>query len=177
MEVLPSTLNAGLTFERLLTLTAHKPADGWALSIVLRGPASLNLTATADGEAHRLAATALETAAWAPGLYHYSARVARGTEVHEIEFGRTEILADLSAVSTSRDARTHNEIVLDNINAVIEKRATQDQEKYRINNRELWRTPLADLLKLKNFYTDLVRQERARAAGRGWGRTIKARFQ
>jgi hypothetical protein len=174
--IVPAQIKAGITFSNLVTLTAY-PAPDWALSVALRGPASIDLLATADGSQHKLVAAAAATAGYAPGLYAYSARVERDGEVVEVESGTVTVLADL-AQSTGGDMRSHNRKVLDSILAVIEKRATLDQERYRINNRELYRTPIADLLKLKAHYQALVAAEDAKARGQSvFGRVIRMRLQ
>ncbi|WP_290872036.1 hypothetical protein [Aquabacterium sp.] len=161
--ILPPTIGAGLTFSTLATLTAY-PASDWVLSVSLRGPSAIDLTATADGIQHRLEASATATAEYLPGLYAYSARVTDGSAVVEVERGTITVLPDL-AQSTGGDMRSHARIVLDNIRAVIEKRATQDQQRYTINNRELWRTPISDLLKLETLYASRVRAEETAARG------------
>ena len=161
--ILPPSIGAGLTFSTLVTLTAY-PANAWVLSVSLRGPAVIDLAATPDGIQHRLEATATATADYPPGLYAYSARVTDGEAVIEVERGTIKVLADL-AQSVGGDMRSHARIVLDNIRAVIEKRATQDQQRYTINNRELWRTPISDLLKLEAMYASRCRAEEAAANG------------
>lgn len=172
--ILPDKIGAGLTFSKLTTLTAY-PAPDWALSVALRGPASIDLVAVPDGIQHRLAATAAVTAAYTPGLYAYSIRATRGEDVVEVERGTITVLPDL-AQSAGGDVRSHSRIVLDNIRAVIEKRATQDQQKYSINNRELWRTPIADLLKLEALYASRVRTEEAQASGKNIWRQVRMRL-
>ncbi len=175
-DILPDKLTAGLTFDRLVTLTAY-PAPDWSLTVLLRGPGSIDIDATADGSQHLLHKTAAETGAMPPGLYRYSARVTDGVDVVEVEAGTTSIEADLASVAGG-DMRSHARIVLDNINAVIEKRATQDQQRYTINNRELWRTPIHDLLALKNQYQALVSAEDAKAKGSNiFGRQVRMRLR
>ena len=72
---------------------------------------------------------------------------------------------DIAQLAAGHDARSHVQRVLDAIEAVLEKRATLDQEQYRINNRELRRTPIADLLKLRDRYR--MELQRAKAARNG----------
>jgi hypothetical protein len=72
--------------------------------------------------------------------------------------------------------RTHAQIALANIEAVLAKRSTQDQERYTINNRELWRTPLGDLLKLRDYYRAEVRREKQAQRGALFKRQVKAVF-
>ncbi len=60
---------------------------------------------------------------------------------------------------------------------MIEKRASRDQERYTINNRELWRTPMRDLLLLRDTYRVEVRKEELKARGQTpWGPAVRVRI-
>jgi len=171
--VLPLQIAAGLTFQARAASALH-PAPAWTYTLHLRGPSQIDLTAAPDGT---FAATAAVTAEWTPGTYWWAVHATDGTTVVEIERGDMTVLPDLTAVNTPYDGRSENEIALEAIDAVLSKRATQDQQRYVINNRELWRTPVADLLKLRSFYNTRVRRERARRAGSStMGRNIPVRF-
>lgn len=175
--ILPDKISAGLTFSQLITLTAYQ-APGWTLTAALRGPAVINLTATAEGSQHRFAASAATTRGWVPGEYWYTVRATDGVDTIEIEAGQLAIAPDLAAAGDNYDGRTHAQRSLAAIEAVIEKRATLDQERYRINNRELYRTPIADLLKLRDVYRAEVRQEKAAARGKNlFGGSVRVRLR
>lgn len=175
-QYLPATATAGLNFSALVDVPAY-PAPEWALVAYIRGPKSVDLTATPAGTAHQFSAPAGTTSEWAAGDYWYSLRATRGAEVVEIERGTLRVLPDLAAAGDGYDGRSAAQIALDAINAVLEKRATLDQERYRINNRELYRTPIADLIKLRSFYAQQVRRENACRAGRStFGRQVLVRF-
>jgi len=176
-SILPDKIGAGLTFSRIVTLTAY-PAPLWGLLIALRGPSVIDLTTIAEGSQHRVTATAANTASWAPGLYSYSVRATDGVDVFEVESGQLEILADLTSAAAGHDGRTHAQRTLEAIEAVIERRASLDQERYRINNRELYRTPIADLLKLRDLYRAEVRRDQALARGKNpFGATVRVRLR
>jgi len=176
-SILPDKIGAGLTFSTLATLTAYQ-APVWSLVVALRGPGAINLTSTAEGTQHRLTASAATTANWVAGLYSYSVRVTDGTEVFEIETGQITIAADLTNATEGHDGRTHAQRTLEAIEAVIERRASLDQERYRINNRELYRTPIGDLMKLRDLYRAEVRQEQAAARGKSlFGATVRVRLR
>jgi hypothetical protein len=169
----PEKATAGLNFQAALDYTA-----GWALTALLRGPAALTLEAVADGGTYTFAAKGADTATWAPGLYGVSVRAALGDDVVEIYAGQLNVLPDLASIGAGFDPRSANERALDAINAVLGKKASQDQMRYRINNRELWRMPVADLLKLKSMYTVAVRRERRRQQGCStFGRAIPVVFR
>ena len=106
-----------------------------------------------------------------------SLRASRGDEVREIDTGEVTIRPDISQLAAGHDARSHVERALAAIEAVIEKRATIDQERYRINNRELWRTPVGELLRLRDRYKAELARMQAVRRGDLFGRTVKVAFR
>jgi hypothetical protein len=175
--ILTDSIYAGATLDLSVTLTAF-PAPDWSLRLFLRGPTQIDLISAADGTAHRLAASAAVTSGWDSGVYWYSLRAQNGADVQIVEEGQITIRQDVAAIIGTHDGRTHAERVLAAIEAVIENRATVDQQAYEINGRSLTRTPINDLLKLRATYRDEVRRERqAKRSGQSlFGRTIKARI-
>lgn len=176
MTIFPSTASAGLTFDKTATLTAY-PAPAWQLSAVLRGPGSIDLPAEPVGSNHRFRVTATDTAQWAPGAYWYSIRATDGTDVVEVEAGEIVIKPDLAAAAEGHDGRIHAQRVLGAIEAVLEKRATLDQERYRINNRELYRTPISELLALRDRYRAELRRMKAGAKGGLFDQAVRISFR
>lgn len=175
MASIPSEISAGITLSLSLSLPEY-PAPDWSLSLVLRGPQAIDLTASAEGEDHVLEAAAADTAEWAPGLYVWQLRAIDAPDVVLVEEGQSRILVDLAAQAADYDGRSHAERVLEAIEAVIEGRASIDQSSYSINNRSLSRTPIGDLLKLRTRYRAEVAQARARRSGRCFIRQHKVRF-
>lgn len=177
MQIIPDKIKGGIDFSARACLPAY-PAGVWTLQLVLRGPAVIDLAAVADGVNHVFSAPASTTTGWGAGRYWYSVRATDGVAKHEVESGHVEITPDLANASAGFDGRSHARIVLDAINAVIEKRATLDQERYRINNRELYRTPLGDLLKLRSEYERKVAREDAKARGQAaFGKQVKVHMR
>lgn len=160
--IVPPEIAAGVNFNA----TASRPefsGDEWSLLLILRGAVSVDLAAERVGTCHAWDVGAAATATWPPGVYAYAVRATNGTDVREVERGQTTVTPDLAAMPEGHDPRTPNQKALDAIEAVIAKRATLDQERYRINNRELYRTPIGDLLRLRKHYRQLVREESGRA--------------
>lgn len=176
MSIFPTEFKAGLTFSASAILVAN-PAPAWCVHAYLRGPAAIDLTAAGTDARHVFTVPAATTAAWVQGLYWYSLRAASGADVVEVEAGEITIRPDLSAAAAGYDARDHAQRVLDAIEAVLERRATMDQQRYVINNRELWRTPIPDLLKLRDRYRAELRRARAARAGSLFNTQVRARFR
>ncbi|WP_342627563.1 hypothetical protein AAC691_15525 [Nguyenibacter vanlangensis] len=138
------------------------PVDG-NVTLYMRGPASITL-ASVNGS---ISAAASVTTGWAPGLYSFSARLTDDAgNVDEIAAGTVEIKPDIATIAPGTDIRSQNRRTYDAICAVIENRASMDQQSYKINNRELVRTPIADLLTLRARYKSLVAQENGRGGVR-----------
>lgn len=174
--MIPDRITAGASLSIAVTLTAY-PAPDWALSLVMRGPTGIDLIAVPSGAQHRFTAEATTTAGWLPGRYWWQLRATRDGEVVQVDEGDLEVAPDLATISGEYDGRGHVERVLRAIEAVIEGRASIDQASYQINNRSLSRTPIPDLLLLRDKYRAELRRERQAARGRALlGRQVKVRF-
>lgn len=177
MKLVPQKILAGVTLDELITVPGH-PSDVWLVTLHLRGPAAYNVDLEplpASGpDAFTLSLNAADTASWLGGQFAYFLRAKRAGRVVELESGVLTVTPDLTNSDAVYDPRSHAERTLEAIEAVLEKRATTDQQRYSINNRELWRTPIPELLALRNQYRSEVRRQRAKAAGKsGFGRLIK----
>jgi hypothetical protein len=180
VSTIPREVGAGVTFRAIACLPAY-PAPEWAVSLILRGPGQIDLAASAgdsdsDGDNHEFHATAATTTGWAPGRYQYAIRASADGDVVTVEAGEVTIAPDLASQGAGFDGRDHVRRVLDAVEAVIENRASIDQQSYQINNRSLQRTPLTELLQLRATYRNqLAQQKRARKGG-GLGPRYKVRF-
>jgi protein subunit release factor B len=177
LQHIPSTITAGTSVDLSFALTAYPPSGGWSLVLYLRGPDAIDLASAPDGDLHRITAAATTSAAWSSGTYWASLRAEDGADVIEVEAGQIEIAPDLAQEAQDYDGRDHVEKVLAAIEAVIECRASKDQERYRINNRELQRTPLDQLMQLRDRYRAEARRARAARKGQSLlGRPVRVRF-
>lgn len=174
MGDIPNEIGAGLTFRAVIEQPQF-PAPEWGLSLFLRGPGAIDLVSTATGSDHVFEAAATVTKDWAPGRYAYVIRATDGSDVQQVAQGDVLIGQDIAAQAQGFDGRDHVRKVLDAIEAVIENRATIDQQSYTINNRSLQRTPLSELMKLRHHYRAELAAKKARRRG-GFGRMIKVRL-
>ncbi|WPZ28964.1 hypothetical protein T8A63_15220 [Sulfitobacter sp. OXR-159] len=172
---IPNEIAAGITFSVSLSYPEYS-APEWGLTLILRGPQAITLDAARNGDEFTFSATADATAAWAPGTYWWQLRAVDTFETRLLEDGQVKVLQDLSAVEGPFDGRSHAVKVLEAVEAVIEGRATLDQQSYSINNRSLTRTPIADLIKLRAQYRAQVQAEKAGKKGGRLGRVMRVRF-
>lgn len=176
----PTKFNKGDTIKWDVTVPDYPASEGWALSYELKSKNSniTGISGSADGDDYTVTISASTSNGYTVGEYHYMAYVTKGSERFAVDEGRIEVVANF-ADSGNYDARTHPEIVLDAIEAVLENRASKDQESYTIAGRSLNRTPLEDLISLRDKYkSEVIQQQRADRVARGLGTsaTVRTRF-
>jgi hypothetical protein len=158
----PEELRVGLTWQWRREDLADYPASTWTLTYWFKQQASsgakFSIVASADGDAYSISVAAATTAGYTADDYTWVAVVTSGTEAFEVDHGTAKILPKYNA-DAALDDRSHAKKVLEAIEAVIEGRASKDQEEYTIGNRSLKRTPLEDLMKLRNQYKAEVFRE------------------
>jgi hypothetical protein len=161
MGYLTDKIVAGFTLEFSATAPDYPASEGWALKYRLAPRASgsiINLSSVADGDNFLVQVSAATTAGWTAGAYTYEAYVEKGSESYPLERGPVQIVG---ALAGGQDNRLHVEKVIEAIEAVIENRASLDQEEVSVNGRSLKRTPVADLIVFRNKYRSELRSMQA----------------
>jgi len=126
------------------------------------GSTEIEITASESGSDYIIEVSQSTTAAYTAGVYHWQAYITRTSDSERVtvDSGTWEIKVNRDAATT--DPRNHVKKVLDAIESVIEGRASKDQESYSIQGRALSRTPIADLITLRDKYrAEWVREQRA----------------
>lgn len=160
----PGTFIAGdfVTWQRA-DLGVDYPPASYSLSYKARregsGVTALTIAASADGAAYRVTLSSATTAAYSAGTYHWQAYITRNSDGARLTVGEGVFTVEANRATATTDPRSHVRRVLDAIEAVIENRATRDQESYSIQGRTLARTPIADLLLLRDKYKQDLRAE------------------
>ncbi len=173
----PTIWNAGDTLKWDVSIPDYPADDGWTLTYEVKSKTSSisTITASADGEAYTVTVGAATSSGYSPGEYQYAAYVTKSGERFTVDTGRIKILKDFEDAG-NYDGRDHAEVVLDAIEAVLETRATKDQESYSIAGRSLSRTPIEDLLALRDRYkAEVVANRRADQISRGLGSSARIR--
>ncbi len=173
----PSEVAAGDTITWTRSLADYSAANGWVLKYALRGPAVVDLESEVDGDSHlvTIAPADLTTA----GTYSVQGYVEKETARHTIYTGRLKVTPNLVAAAANFDGRSHAQRVIDAIEAVIEGRATRDQQEMWIDGEKLVRTPFEELIRIRARYRHETSSEAARERrrnGRGGGHSVKFRL-
>lgn len=130
---------------------------------------SFSVAATASGTTYAIVITSTISAAYTFGKYKWDAYVSKSGERWKIDTGYIELKKDTGALSAAAyDYSSDIKKIFDAIEAVILGRASKDQESFTIAGRSLNRTPLAELIKMRNFYkSELENQLKAEAIDLG----------
>ena len=177
----PEKIIIGDTLTFTLSFPDFLPADGWALSFALVTDGNQETFSSSDNGdgTHLINVAGTVTANYTAGEYRYRVRATKGTDVHTVETGRTEIAADYAAADTGLDDREHVKKVLDALEATILGKASKDQASYSIANRSISRMSPTELIEWRNTYRaeyNVMLEADKAAKGQATGRKIRVRF-
>lgn len=160
-------LSAGetLKIERCIPLAT-------AAKLRIGGPAAYLHDMVAQDNGHWL--HLLNTEAMPPGVYALEILATYAGGEKSVVWRET---VKLNRAPGQGDVRSEARIALDNIRAVLAKQASEGVQRYRINNRELWRYSIAELKDLEAFWAQKVRDEDRKNSGKtGLGPKILVQF-
>lgn len=147
-------------------LSADFPATTWTLKYAFKNATQhFEIIAAASGVYFLVNVAMATTAGYVAGHYSWVAWVETATERHEVDDGFVDVLPTFNN-ATALDDRGHARRMLDAIEAVLERRATKDQEEYTIGQRTLKRMPIKDLLEFRDRYRGEVRIEEGLAGSK-----------
>jgi hypothetical protein len=124
------------------------------------GSTEIEITASESGSDYIVEVSQSTSASFKAGIYHWQAYIIRTSDSERltVDSGTWEIISNRDVSTT--DPRNHVKRVLDNIEAVLEGRSSKDQENYSIQGRSLSRTPIPDLMVLRDRYKAMYVQEK-----------------
>lgn len=143
------------------------------------GSGEIKLAATERTSYYLFQVSSATSAAFEVGYYHWQLEITETASGNRIvvERGEFEAIPDLD--NNGADPRTHAEIMLDKIEALLQGRADKDVTSYSINGRSIAKMNISDLLTWRDYYRKEVLKERrdnAIALGKPTKTTVKVRF-
>ena len=140
---------------------------------------AFTIAATEAASTYLVEIASATTANLQAGDYQWAAFIIQSADSQRVvvDRGRTTIIPNLQ--NTTADLRSHAKICLDNIEAVLQNRASQDQMSYSIAGRSLSRMSVDDLLTFRDrFRSEYLKELKlARIKNKqDTGNTIKVRF-
>lgn len=177
----PNPILAGDTLDFSVAVSDYPASAGWTLTYSLRGASSIDLVASADGDAYRVQATAATTATWIPDKYSYAAVVAKDADRYTVGSGSLTIAADLTQAQAGYDSRSIAEKALADAEAALASyNASRGMvKKYTIGQRSMEFSTSSEILEIINYWRLRVANEGAAASianGLGNPRRLRVRF-
>jgi metal-dependent amidase/aminoacylase/carboxypeptidase family protein len=166
-------------------LATDYPTDSYSLSYEFHcdsgggGNHQFTINATEANDTYYIEVPTTTTENYNPHDYQWAAYITRTSDSARIQIddGKTTILPNLA--DTNADLRSHAKKVLDNIQAVIEGRATIDQSSFSLAGRSLSRMSIDELMTFRDrYHAEYLKEVKlARIKNKqGSGNTIKTRF-
>jgi hypothetical protein len=179
----PREIRAGDTVTWGRAVDDYPPSAGYALSYVfVSRTATYQINGsmvTAGPQDYAITVPAATTANWAPGWYRWQAYITDGATPPNrftVGEGKAQVLPNLQVQTTGFDDREPDEMILDNINAMILAKTTQDVAMYRVFERELHLYTWKEVLNAKSIYEERVRAIRIRRGEEVPKRTVGVSF-
>lgn len=169
LEALPRRITIGDTVTWDETLADFPASAPWILSYNFTGPlATFKSTHAAVGDDHRITIVTTELEV---GAYDYQKKVSDGVSISfTLERGEVFVDPDLSADDAGVDRRPYAVIALENIEALLQGKATKDQTSYSLNGRALSRYSIAELqewrAQLRSEVADIKQAKRRKSGGK-----------
>jgi len=158
----PLTIIAGDYIQWYRTDLSDYPSSEYTLKYMIYNTSkSYEVTAAAYGSQYLVTIATTTSDDYTAGSYKWDAYVSKTGVRYKVDTGYITVKQDTGALTggTGYDYSSTVKTIFDAIEAVIQGRASKDQEEFAIAGRSLKRTPIADLLKLRNFYKAEYEQE------------------
>lgn len=113
------------------------------------------------------------------GFYHFQLEAVRKSDSERLVIDRGTFTAIEDLDVNGADPRTHAEIMVDKIQAVLENRADSDVQDYSIAGRSLTKMKVEELIKWRDYYRAEVAKEKRKELlrrGKGTNSTVKVHF-
>ena len=159
------------------------PSASYTVTYVARiageSDAEIKIVATGQTDYYLATVSSATSSGFSAGDYHWQLEVLQDSSDNRIilDTGYFSVVPDLD--TNQADPRTHAEITLDKIEALIEGKADNDALEYSVAGRSLKKYSFNELVELREYYRREVskyKAERDMKQGRGSHATVKVRF-
>lgn len=158
----PSQIRAGDTVRFTRNYSDYPVGDGWTLKFSLAGPGKIGVDGTTSGADALFTLPAAKTADLAPGTYRFAIVASLDGARYTAEEGVCTVLADVTTASAGA-LRSHDEQVLELLEAELLARAGSDHTEYSVDGRSLKREDITVL----TAWADKLRSRIARRRNGG----------
>ncbi len=177
----PGQVFANTTWQWTASFRDYDATAGWTLTYELyprEGGEKKQIATTPDGSGWKVDLTPAETITYTPGVWTWRAVMVLGPDTFVAATGNLTVHPDPTAASAG-DLRSHYELVLAAIEAVLEDRATVEQSQIEVAGDRLSRRSMEELLQLQSRYMQLLagaKDAEGLAGATKFGKTVQTRF-
>lgn len=159
----PTRLNAGFSLAWVASFPGFTASEGWSLSYQLTNHTNAHtIPATALGDDFQVVISPALSSTFAPGSYRLFAIAQKADDRRILANTSFEVLPD---ITKAVDLRSTAERTLEAIEALLEGKATDDQQMIQYNGRTLSRYTFEALETLRSRLKRTVARERERRRG------------
>jgi hypothetical protein len=146
LNAMPDVLAAGTSCVIRRSYTNYPANAGWGLKLLLAGKSvTAPIDAAPSGADHVISITDTISAPLLPGMYQWTDRVTKGSEIYDVATGRVLISRNL-ATALAGDAQSSDEKELELVQAEIKARLTGGTiEGYTVESESVSKTNLEHL--------------------------------
>lgn len=144
------------------------------------GASEIQLAGTTYNGSYLFTADSTTSADFDPGYYHWQLEIVRNSDSNRIVVDRGAFTAIVDLDVNNADPRSHAEIMLTKIEALLQGKADSDVANYSIQGRSLTKFSIAELLEWRDYYREEVEKQKRLEQiklGRPVSSTIKVRFR
>ena len=163
-------------------LASDYPVADYSLSYefnLIDGSTASNFTLTATESGDEYIISTSSTTSYTVGNYNWISYITRSSDSARVKLEEGYVEIQDNYATTSNSVRSHAKKILDAVEAVLENRATMDQQSMSIAGRSLSRMSIDDLMTFRDRYKAEYLKEVKIARiknGLGSGNTIKVAF-
>lgn len=172
----PRTFIQGETVRWRKEFDCYASSGGYSIIYYLRGQSGgIDIGGADDDGGFIFTITSSQSANLATGNYSYQAFAIKNADKFLVSEGTLQIKAGLSTIAQNAafDNRTQAEKDLAAVREMISGKASKDVQRYTINNRQLDKIPIPDLIALETRLVERVRQEKRAARLKKGGKFFK----
>lgn len=156
----PREFKAGDTVKWTKSLDDYLASESWALTYYIRGPASLDVSATVDDDDFAVTISSASTSSLPKGIYRMEGKVSKAGEVFTVFNGQLEVFPNYTStadVQAGYDPRSFNRRVRDALREMVEGIAKHPEISYTLfGERSVELIPKDQLLSMLSEFENRV---------------------
>lgn len=155
---IPSKIIAGLNVAWSDAPVGYPSCEYTMKYVLVNATGRIEITSAATVNGYSVILKASDTASWSAGTYRMIGYAEKSGEKYEV-YNATIVVDANPFTGTGTDYRSHNQRVLEALQATIQGRATKEQSELTIGSRMIRLMSMDELIKAETHYRWMVKSE------------------